>query len=95
MIGTKEIAIIRAALQYFSEEVGDYGQTAIEPYLAEPDKSIETSSDEIKGLIAFFHDVEIIQVRYDRGSQTLSSSNSDRVVAASLLIPGQSFRSPS
>lgn len=73
MLTRKHLAVLRAALQYFDEELMPHGIGAMRPYFDEP-PNVELMTSEIRELRKFLRDCELKYACYDSVSVRLTSS---------------------
>ena len=73
MLTRSHLAVLRAALQYFDEELLPHGIGAMRPYFDEP-LNVELKTPEIRELQNFLRDCDLKYVCYDPSSARLASS---------------------
>ena len=73
MLTRTHLAVLRAALQYFDEELMPHGIGAMRPYFDEP-LNVELTTPEIRELRTFLRDCELKYACCDPVSARLTSS---------------------
>ncbi len=73
MLTRKHLAVLRAALQYFDEELMPHGMGAMRPYFDEP-LNVELKTPEIRELQKLLRDCELKYACYDPTSSQLTGS---------------------
>lgn len=77
MLTPRHLAVLRAALQYFDEELMPHGNGAMRPYFDVPlnvELNVELKTPEIRELRKFQRDCELKYACYDPTSARLTSS---------------------
>lgn len=85
MLTTRQLAVLRAALQYFDEELIPHGIGAMRPYFDEP-LNVELKTPEIRELRKFLRDCELKYACYDQTSRRLTSSELSKSAEDARLI---------
>jgi hypothetical protein len=73
LLTRRHLAVLRAALQYFDEELMPHGIGAMRPYFDEP-LNVELKTPEIRELQKFLRDCGLKYAGYDPTSARLTSS---------------------
>lgn len=73
MLTKRHLALVRAALQYFDEEMSPHGLRVMRPYFDEP-LAAEFAEGEIQELRARLKDCVLAYVRYDARTMTLATT---------------------
>ncbi len=73
MISPRHLAVLRAALQYFDEELGSHGMDAMRPYFEGP-LAREVTSPDIQRLRSFLRDCQLRYASYSPQSDQLMST---------------------
>lgn len=68
-----QLVLIRAALQFFDEEMGPHGVRVMRPYFDEP-LSAECAEGEIRQIRERLQKCKLAYVRYDTATMTLAST---------------------
>lgn len=85
MLTTRHLAVLRAALQYFDEELLPHGTGAMRPYFDES-LDVELKTPEIRELRNFLRDCELKYACYDPTSSRLTGSELSKSVEDARLI---------
>lgn len=87
MLTKRRLAVLRAALQYFDEELMPHGIGVIRPYFDEPLKGKPTTS-EIQELRKFLRDCELQYACCDSASNRLTGLQLSQSVEEARLMTG-------
>ena len=99
MITDKEMAIVRAALQYFCDEFEPHGDS-FESYLSQQDRQLGIANSDLRRVLELFRATKLRQVMLDKESNRLVSKEhfasedamkgltpAKRVIYVTLLLP--------
>ncbi len=85
MLTRRHLAVLRAALQYFDEELMPHGIGAMRPYFDEP-LNVELKTPEMRELQKLLRDCELKYACYDPTSSQLTGSELSKSAEDARLI---------
>ena len=100
MLTLKHLAVVRAALKFFDEEISPHGKKALEHYLEQESRQLSISADHITQSRTFFESVDLSYALVDATGLIIESKQllpaevnsartlrSDLSLIATVLIP--------